>query len=59
MRRFSILATLLGCQGVDEFRVMLGVALNFGVICNNNVYIVSSQKNHQKNIDFDSVNVIQ
>lgn len=30
-RFLAILATLLGCQGVDEFRVMLGVALNFGV----------------------------
>ena len=30
-RFMAILATLLGCQGADEFRVMLGAALNFGV----------------------------
>lgn len=27
----AILASLLGCQGIDEFRVMLPAALNFGV----------------------------
>lgn len=27
----AILATLIGCQGVDEYKVMLGAALNFGV----------------------------
>ena len=30
-RFLAILATLLGCQGVDEFRVMAPAALNFGV----------------------------
>lgn len=30
-RFMSILATLLGCQGMDEFRVMVPAALNFGV----------------------------
>lgn len=30
-RFMAILATLLGCQGVDEFRAMLPAALNFGV----------------------------
>lgn len=30
-RFMAILATLLGCQGVDEFGVMLKAALNFGV----------------------------
>ena len=30
-RFLSILATLLGCQGIDEFRAMLPAALNFGV----------------------------
>jgi 4-carboxymuconolactone decarboxylase len=30
-RFIAILATLLGCQGVDEFKVILGAALNFGV----------------------------
>ena len=30
-RFMAILATLLGCGGVDEFRVMLPAALNFGV----------------------------
>ena len=30
-RFLAILATLLGCQGIDEFRVMLPAALNFGV----------------------------
>lgn len=30
-RFMAILATLLGCQGVDEFRCQLGAALNFGV----------------------------
>ena len=27
----AALATLLGCQGVDEFRAMLPAAMNFGV----------------------------
>ncbi|MDE6200708.1 MAG: carboxymuconolactone decarboxylase family protein, partial [Clostridiales bacterium] len=32
MTRFTaILATLIGCQGIDEYRAMLGAALNFGV----------------------------
>lgn len=30
-RFMAILATLLGCQGIDEFRVLLPAALNFGV----------------------------
>lgn len=30
-RHMAILATLLGCQGIDEFRVMLPAAMNFGV----------------------------
>ena len=30
-RHMAILATLLGCQGIDEFRCMLPAALNFGV----------------------------
>ena len=30
-RHMAILATLLGCQGIDEFKVMLGAAINFGV----------------------------
>ena len=30
-RFLAILATLLGCQGVEEFRCMLGAALNVGV----------------------------
>lgn len=30
-RFLAILATLLGCQGLDEFRAMLPAALNFGV----------------------------
>lgn len=30
-RFMAILATLLGCQGCDEFRAMLPAALNFGV----------------------------
>ena len=30
-RFIAILATLIGCQGIDEYRVMLGAALNFGV----------------------------
>ena len=30
-RFMAILATLLGCQGIDAFRVMLPAALNFGV----------------------------
>ena len=30
-RHMAILATLLGCQGVDEFRVMVPAAMNLGV----------------------------
>ncbi len=30
-RMLAILAALLGCQGIDEFKVMLPAALNFGV----------------------------
>ena len=30
-RMMAILATLLGCQGIDEFRAMVPAALNFGV----------------------------
>jgi 4-carboxymuconolactone decarboxylase len=30
-RMIAILATLIGCQGIDEFRAMLPAALNFGV----------------------------
>jgi 4-carboxymuconolactone decarboxylase len=30
-RFMAILATMLGCQGIDEFRAMLPAALNFGV----------------------------
>ena len=30
-RMMAILATLLGCQGMDEFKFMLPAALNFGV----------------------------
>ena len=30
-RMMAILATLLGCQGIDEFKIMLPAALNFGV----------------------------
>jgi 4-carboxymuconolactone decarboxylase len=30
-RMMAILATLLGCQGIDEFKSMLPAALNFGV----------------------------
>lgn len=30
-RHMAILAALLGCQGIDEFRVMIPAALNFGV----------------------------
>lgn len=30
-RFMAIIATLLGCQGTDEFRAMLPAALNFGV----------------------------
>ena len=29
--RLTILATLLGCQGIDEFKVMLNASYNFGV----------------------------
>lgn len=31
IRFMAILATLLGCQGIDEFRAMIPAALNFGV----------------------------
>lgn len=40
-RFMAILAALLGCQGVDEYRIMLGGALNFGltpVECKEIVY---------------------
>lgn len=30
-RFMAILATLIGCQGIDEFKVMVPAALNFGV----------------------------
>jgi 4-carboxymuconolactone decarboxylase len=30
-RHMAILATLLGCQGIDEFKTMLPAAINFGV----------------------------
>lgn len=30
-RFLAILATLIGCQGIDEYKSMLGAALNFGV----------------------------
>ena len=30
-RMIAILATLLGCQGIDEYKAMLPAALNFGV----------------------------
>lgn len=30
-RMMAILATLVGCQGIDEYKVMLPAALNFGV----------------------------
>ena len=30
-RFMAILATLLGCQGIDEFRAMVPAAMNFGV----------------------------
>lgn len=30
-RMMAILSVLIGCQGIDEFRVMLSAALNFGV----------------------------
>lgn len=30
-RMTAILATLIGCQGIDEFRAMMPAALNFGV----------------------------
>jgi 4-carboxymuconolactone decarboxylase len=30
-RMIAILATLIGCQGIDEFKAMLPAALNFGV----------------------------
>ena len=31
IRFMAVLAALLGCQGVDEFRHQMGAALNFGV----------------------------
>ena len=31
IRFMAILATLLGCQGIDEFRAMIPAAMNFGV----------------------------
>ena len=31
-RMMAILATLLGCQGIEEYRAMLPAALNFGVM---------------------------
>lgn len=31
-RFLAILATLIGCQGTDEFRAMLSAALNFGIV---------------------------
>lgn len=31
IRHIAILATLLGCQGIDEFKAMLTAAMNFGV----------------------------
>ena len=31
IRHMAILATLLGCQGIDEFKAMLPAAMNFGV----------------------------
>ena len=31
LRHMAILAVLLGCQGIDEFKVMLPGAMNFGV----------------------------
>jgi hypothetical protein len=30
-RHMAILATLLGCQGIDEFKAMLPATMNFGV----------------------------
>ena len=30
-RFMAILATLLGCQGIDEYRAMVPAAMNFGV----------------------------
>lgn len=30
-RFLAILAVLMGCQGIDEFRIMVAGALNFGV----------------------------
>ena len=30
-RFMAILATLIGCQGIDEFKAMVPAALNFGV----------------------------
>lgn len=31
IRHIALLATLLGCQGIDEFRAMIPAAMNFGV----------------------------
>ena len=31
IRHMAVLATLLGCQGIDEFKAMLPAAMNFGV----------------------------
>ena len=31
IRHMALLATLLGCQGIDEFKAMLPAAMNFGV----------------------------
>lgn len=31
IRHMAILAVLLGCQGVDEFKALLPAAMNFGV----------------------------
>lgn len=30
-RFIAIIATLIGCQGIDEFKIMVPTALNFGV----------------------------
>lgn len=31
IRHIALLATLLGCQGIDEFKAMVPAAMNFGV----------------------------
>ena len=31
IRMMAIIATLIGCQGIDEFKAMVPAALNFGV----------------------------